>query len=181
MNTHKNDSTKTETAPLVRMTPGDALAELDRNGTIPKLPTTVPELFKTNGGVLLPPMRRAIAVNGARLGNNEYEKKAHHHTTIFELFELEPDEDGTFDMRRAKRLGNYRHVEILGPCWLHHNPEQPLAGISRRVGVMVTDSAVRVYEDTQEFMQSVEKERIEAEEARRKEYASSYSRTSGCG
>lgn len=179
MNTHKNDSTKHETAALVRMTPGDALAELDRNGTIPKLPVTVPELFKTNG-VLLPPARRAIAVNGQRLANNEYEKKAHQHTTIFELFELEADEDGTFDMRRAQRIGNYRHVEILGPCWLHHNPEQPLAGIPRRVGVMVTDSAVRVYEDTEEFVQSIEKERLDAEEARRKEYMSTR-RTWGCG
>lgn len=105
----------------------------------------------------LPAKLRAIAISSEALrANGSLDKDRM--WPVVEIFDL-PD-DG--DLRAATSFGIegpdgtvahvFRHVEILGPCRVAHNPEMPLQHNGRRVAVMVTEAPLRVHVDTPEQM-----------------------------
>lgn len=138
----------------------------------------IPLLFNVDREIL-PAKRRAIAVDGLRLANGQYEHVAHMHEDVFEIWEIPAGENGAYDLREATLYGRFRHVEIHGTSWLHHNPETPLGRRPKRVAVMVTDAPLTVCSDTakaQEERRTEIKRRTESENAARAARA----RTWGC-
>jgi len=125
------------------MTPGDAMAELER--TLPKLDVTPKTLFPTKPS-LLAPGHRVIAVSSKVIGDNSFVNRFENYRPVVEVWDL--PENG--DMAEAKLFGVFRHVEVLGASWIHHDPENGLQYQARRGSVLVTKSALRVYEDTPE-------------------------------
>lgn len=124
------------------MTEGDAMAALE--STLPKL-DVAPKPFYDTKPRLLAPGYRAIAVSSKVIADNAYAPTFGKYHPVVEVWDLPENGDMVED---AKLLGVFRHVEILGASWIHHDPENGLQGASRRGSVLATKSALRLYEDT---------------------------------
>jgi hypothetical protein len=127
------------------MTQGDAMAELER--TLPKLDVT-PKTFYETKARLLAPGYRVIAVSSKVIGDNAFSSGFNKYRPVIEVWDL--PENG--DMIEATLLGVFRHVEVLGASWIHHDPENALQGVARRGSVLATKSALRLFEDTEQQM-----------------------------
>ena len=78
------------------------------------------------------------------IGYNAYVANLKDYFPVIEIFEMK---DGATP-RDAERIAIARHVEILGPSWIHHDPQAPLGSNTRRSSVLATESALRIFEDT---------------------------------
>ena len=128
----------------IGLTDGDVQAKLAKE--VPEFPEKPNDIYKTVP-TLLEAKRRIIAVSGNNLRDNAY-RTAENMFPVIEIWE--PTSEGAFMMRDAKLVMGARHVEILGPSRIYHDPVDPLDDSSRRVAVMVTEAPIRVYLDTPE-------------------------------
>lgn len=142
-----------------RLSYGDRLALLDKLFAAwprPKLP----ELYETEV-IVLPSAHRAIAVSGQTVQENSKLREIANYWPLIEIYEI--PESGKISDARLLRMdrtsieyGDWeksavlvsRHVEILGPCEVVHDPTQPIEGLARRACVMRTKAPLRVHVDT---------------------------------
>lgn len=134
------------------MSDGDRQAALA--SLVPILNTKPKPLFDTKPR-LMEPAKYVIAVSSEGITRNQrlmaegYSEAVHH--PLIEVFRLQ--EKG--EMKSAEFVGSYRHIELLGPAWIYHDPEDVLQYNHRRATVLQTESALRVYADTEEQTERV--------------------------
>lgn len=127
----------------LKMTDGDQQADLAKASPALKIPKP---LFGTTSRIL-PAARRIVAVSGRALADNVNIYTTSRQRPVVEIWEITTE--GDYEKYDARFLMNVRHVEILGPSWVFHDPHDRLNGSDKRTAVMETSSPLRVYEDTE--------------------------------
>lgn len=138
---------------------GDRLALLDKLFAAWPRPR-LPELYETEV-IVLPSAHRAIAVSGQTVQENSKLREIKNYWPLIEIYEIPAS--GKISDARLLRMDRFsveygdweksavlvsRHVEILGPCEVVHDPTQPIEGLARRACVMRTKAPLRVHVDT---------------------------------
>lgn len=138
----------------VMMTRGDRVAALDELLTKAGFPREkAPDLYQTEMIVLHGGPLRVISVSGEVMKTNSEISDVRGHLPAINIFVTPLDEtDLTFASMiwLGGRTQAARHVEILGPSTVFHNPAQPVAQLPRRSAVMATRAPLRVHIDTRE-------------------------------
>jgi hypothetical protein len=158
MATKKKTTETTEIAhrKTTNLTKGDAQAALARDAeNRPKV--NLGSSFKTIPHHL-PGRLRAIAISSESLRANQHVNPVTNMWPVIEIFDL--PEDGNTMLAEPVEIEVdgynrevFRHVEILGPSRVVHNPLLPLQGNGRRVAVMVTEAPLLVHVDSEEQAQ----------------------------
>lgn len=125
------------------MTKGDALAELDRTGMLPQVEQKPKSLYTTKEK-LLEPADYVIAVSSSGIAHNARLYNEGDFISVIEVWRVGPG--GTL-RDHAVPVVTARHVEILGPSWIHHDPSDTLVYAPRRATLLRTRSALRIYVD----------------------------------
>lgn len=112
----------------------------------------MPELFQTSMEILPGGILRAVSVSGQQISEND-RLEISEAMSVLMVYELGEDKHewlhaSALEFDAAKHF--IRHVDILGPSWVHHDPAHPIGNLKRRSCVMLTKSPLRLFLDTQE-------------------------------
>lgn len=149
----KRIETTTLTRTLEEVLADTSLAESDRRAELDRIlveypKPALPSEFEVTEHVL-PPARRIVAISGSTLHNNSDGRQPAAHWPVIEIFE-DPREEGLRGPFYPKvvTINGYhmfRHVQILGPSQIVHDPVTALENSPRRIAFLATSAAMRVY------------------------------------
>lgn len=132
-----------------------SLAESDRRAELDRIlveypKPALPSEFEVTEHVI-PPARRIVAISGGTLHTNSDGRQPAAHWPVIEIFE-DPREEGLRGPFYPKvvTINGYhmfRHVQILGPSQIVHDPVTALENSPRRIAFLATSAAMRVYID----------------------------------
>lgn len=155
---------------IVRINSDSRLNPADRRAALDVLLFSFPiephpaGLYETETYVLPGGVLRAISVSGQTIAENTKTAGAEFFWPLIDVYEVPSmdrvrdsvliaiERDMTPEVRGSWHRGVnvFRHVEILGQSFVHHDPTQPIDHLPRRACVMFTRAPLRLHVDTVE-------------------------------